>query len=198
MENHNKDNYKAATILFAHFGDEWIRGSERCLLDLLTHLDKRRFKAVVLCNSDTMANEIRRMKIDVIQSDFPRLFKQQYYRSPVSQYFTMVHEVIKLIDLYNIKLIHANSSIPTQFLNFVARARHLPLICHLHSRNTLRDRVTNGLHQVAMVVGVSQPVIDQLLQDGMRNEHTCVIPNGIDTNLFMNHSSVDIRRELNL
>ena len=26
-------------ILYTHYGENWIRGSERCLLDLLTHLD---------------------------------------------------------------------------------------------------------------------------------------------------------------
>jgi L-malate glycosyltransferase len=198
MKQYNKQHNKTATILFAHFGGEWIRGSERCLLDLLSHLDKGRFKAIVWCNSETMANELRRMDIDVVQSDFPRLFKLQYYRTPVSKYYGVVRKAIELIDQHDIKLIHANSSIPTQFLNFVARARNIPLISHLHSRNSMSDRVSNGLHQVSMAVGVSQPVIDQLMQDGMPREHTCVIANGIDTDAFMRQPTVNFRKTLKL
>ncbi len=198
MKQHLNNHKKIETILFAHYGGEWIRGSERCLLDLLIHLDSTRFKPVVWCNSDTMANEVQRLGIRVVQSRFPRLFKLHHYRSTIPEYFSAVKKAIKLIDRYDIKLIHANSSIPTQFLNFVARSRGIPLISHLHSRNSMRDRISDGLHQVSMAVGVSQPVIDQLLQDGMPGEHTRVIPNGIDTEAFMRQPPVYFRRALKL
>ena len=30
----------ATPVLLVHYGEDWIRGSERCLLDLLAHLDR--------------------------------------------------------------------------------------------------------------------------------------------------------------
>ena len=34
-------------ILFTHYGEDQIRGSERCLLDLIAHLDRERFAPMV-------------------------------------------------------------------------------------------------------------------------------------------------------
>ena len=42
-------------ILFAHDGEDWIRGSERCLLDLVARLDRDRFHPVVWCNAPTLS-----------------------------------------------------------------------------------------------------------------------------------------------
>jgi len=96
------------------------------------------------------------------------------------------------------KLIPANSGAPNQWLNLVARSRNIPLLAHLHSSYSLRDRVTFGLHHVAMAVGVSNSVIDALLKDGMPSVKTCVIPNGIDTSRLDQEPVIDLRDQLNL
>ena len=187
-----------ATILFTHYGDEWIRGSERCLLDLLTHINRNQFNPVVWCNSVAMAEEVRRLNVPVIQSDFPLLFGWQRPRLNIKAFYKLIKQGIRLVDKYKVTLIHANSGAPTQWLNLVARARHIPLVTHLHSRYPLRDRITLGLHQVTKIVGVSEPVINQLLQDGISPASACVIPNGIDINRLIQQKRVDLRRQLNL
>ncbi|HJU65024.1 MAG TPA: hypothetical protein VJ596_05070, partial [Gemmatimonadaceae bacterium] len=52
-------------VLFTHFGEEWIRGSERCLLDLLTHIDRRQFAPIVWCNAEKLAEEVRKLGLPV-------------------------------------------------------------------------------------------------------------------------------------
>ncbi|WP_280205794.1 hypothetical protein [Aeromonas veronii] len=47
----------ATPVLLVHYGEDWIRGSERCLLDLLAHLDRSRFTPLLWCNSPTLAAE---------------------------------------------------------------------------------------------------------------------------------------------
>ena len=187
-----------STILFTHYSDDWIRGSERCLLDLLSHLDRDRFSPIVWCNSTTMADEVNNIDVPTIQSDFPLLLGWQRPRFSISAFYKLVRQGIKLVDSHGVDLIHANSGAPSQWLNLVARACHIPLLTHLHSRYPLRDRITLGLHQVAMAVGVSQPVINQLLEDGMSPEHSCVIANGIDTLKLDQQSRIDLRGILNL
>ncbi len=189
---------KPSTILFTHYGDDWIRGSERCLLDLLTHIDRNQFNPIVWCNSSVMAEQVRCIGIQVIQSDFPLLLGWHSPRFSLTAFLNLVKQGIKLVDVHNIRLIHANSGAPNQWLNLVARARHIPLLSHLHSSYPMCDRVTLGLHQVAMTVGVSQPVIKQLLEDGMSSERTCVIANGIDTVRLDQQPCVDLRKMLNL
>ena len=39
------------TILLTHYGNNWIRGSERCLLDLIANIDRKKFRIVLWCNS---------------------------------------------------------------------------------------------------------------------------------------------------
>lgn len=198
MQSHHLGHQNPSTILFTHYGDEWIRGSERCLLDLLSHLDRTRFRPIVWCNSETMADEVRHLDVPIIRSNFPLLFGWQRPRFAVKAFYNLVRQGIKLIDSYGVALIHANSGAPNQWLNLVGRARHIPLLTHLHSRYPLRDRISLGLHQVSMAVGVSQPVIEQLLNDGMPVKRTCVIPNGIDTQRLDNQKHIDLRRILNL
>jgi len=198
MQSQYSKHSTPATILFTHYGDEWIRGSERCLLDLLTHINRNLYNPVVWCNSDAMADEVQRLNIPVILSEFPLLFGWQRPRLNIKAFYRLIKQGIRLVDEYNVTLIHANSGAPTQWLNLVARSRHTPLITHLHSRYPLRDRITLGLHQVTKIVGVSKPVINQLLQDGISPASTCVIPNGIDSNRLNQQKRVDLRRQLNL
>ena len=61
-----------APILFVHHaGINWIRGSTRCLLDLLTHIDRRRFAPIVLCNQPVILDAVR--ALDVPAHDSARL-----------------------------------------------------------------------------------------------------------------------------
>lgn len=198
MKNPAAKHSKPTPILFTHYGDEWIRGSERCLLDLLAHLDRERFQPVLWCNAETMADEARRIDVPVTRSDFPLLMGWKAPRFDVAGFARLVRQGNALADQHGIALVHANSGAPNQWLNLVARSRRIPLLAHLHSRYPLRDRLSLGLHHVAMAVGVSQPVVDQLLADGMPKERTLVIPNGIDVDRLDAQPRVDLRQELGL
>src|SRR5512132_408772 len=43
------------TVLYVHGGGHWIRGSERCLLDLIAGVDRSRFTPVLWCDGDGLA-----------------------------------------------------------------------------------------------------------------------------------------------
>jgi glycosyltransferase involved in cell wall biosynthesis len=180
MTSELNSNKQPICILFTHYGDDWIRGSERCLLDLLSHLDKTKFTAILWCNQEIMELEAKKLGIKVYRSDFSLLLGWNVPRVNIAAFIGLIKQALKLIDRHLIKLIHANSAAPCQWLNFAARQRNLPLICHLHSIYQLRDRLTLGLYQVSMAVGVSQYVLSDLHKDNMPRARTCVIANGID------------------
>ena len=159
-----------STILFTHYGEDWIRGSERCLLDLLTHLDRRKYRPVVWCNSPIMAIEVHHLNVPVIQFALP-LSAQRHQQLSIKAIYQLFKQGVQLVDKYHVDLIHANSGLPNRWLNLVARARHIPLLVHLHSHYPLHERITLGLHQVAMTIGPGQSVINQLVQDGISNKH---------------------------
>lgn len=185
-----------SSILFTHYGDNWIRGSERCLLDLISHLDKEKFTAVLWCNQVTMEQEAKKLGIEVYRSDFPLLFGWRTPRFNLRAFSGLIKQALTLIDKHQIKLIHANSAAPCQWLNFAARKRQLPLLCHLHSIYQLRDRLTLGLYQVSMAVGVSRYVLSDLHKDKMPGSRTCVIANGIDSQRLLSQKRVALRDTL--
>lgn len=180
-------------ILFTHYGDEWIRGSERCLLDLLLHIDRKKYTPIVWCNSHVMADCVTAYGITVYLDKFPLLcgWKAPYF--DLIALIKLIKKGIQLIDKHNIKILHANSGAPNQWLNFISRARRIPLIAQLHARYQLRDRISLGLHHVPMVVGVSKPVIDAITGNQRR-----VIANGIDCNRLNKQPTIDLRKQLGI
>ncbi|MES9882598.1 MAG: glycosyltransferase [Sedimenticola sp.] len=190
--------YRPTNIFFAHYGDEWIRGSERCLLDLLKHIDRTRFHPTLWCNSETMGDAVRKLNIAAEVRPMPILFGWQAPRFDFTAYAKLIRHSVQTIRKQEIDLIHANSGAPVQWLNPAARITRTPLLAHLHARYPLRDRLTLGLHQVSLAVGVSPPVIEQLHQDGMPESRTRVIPNAIDIDHHNAQPPVDLRSLLNL
>jgi len=101
------------TLLFTHYGDNWIRGSERCLIDLLKHLNRDRFKPIVFCNSSIFSDELHALTITVYQADFP-LSVTAFQRFALRDLYRLYKQAIQIIDKHQVKLIHANSGSPTQ------------------------------------------------------------------------------------
>ena len=186
------------TILFTHYGDEWIRGSERCLLDLLRYLDRSLFHPVLWCNSVTMAKAAGALGIPVELSPMPLLFASRKPRFNISAYCRLLRRGLDIVDKYDAKLIHANSGAPSQCLNVIARVRRLPLISHLHSPYPLYERLTLGLHHASMSVAPSHSVIKQLHGDGVPAEHSQVIHNGIDHTTLGRQKPIVLRAALNI
>jgi glycosyltransferase involved in cell wall biosynthesis len=185
-------------ILFTHYGENYIRGSERCLLDLIKHLDKGLFSPIVWCNSELMEEEVKKLHIRVIRSDFPVLFGWKSPRYNFGGFLSVVKQGLDIVRTEKIDLLHANSGVPNQWLNLVARIEKLPLVSHLHSRYPLRDRLTLGLHNTSLAVGVSHPVVQQLVDDGIATDRVEVVLNGIDNDHQDLAEAVDLKQLLGL
>jgi hypothetical protein len=95
-------------------------------------------------------------------------------------YAGLVREGLRLVRFHNVRLLHASSAAPVQWLVPVARQARLPLLAHLHAPYLRRDRFAVLLHQVTLAVGVSRYVLLGLASDGMPAEKLRVIHNGID------------------
>ena len=186
------------TILFTHYGDDWIRGSERCLLDLIKHLDKQQFKAILWCNQAIMAEAAKELDIETYCSDFPLLLGWQAPRFNIKGFLELISEALKLIKKHNVQLIHANSAAPCQWLIFAAQKTNVPLICHMHSIYQLRDRITLGLYQTELVVGVSKYVVEPLIKDNKPCNEIAVIANGIDTERLLNQKVSNLRDDFGI
>ncbi|MGH7046641.1 MAG: glycosyltransferase family 4 protein [Stellaceae bacterium] len=185
-------------ILFTHYGDPWIRGSERLLLDLLARLDRQRVRPVVWCNAVEMADAVRGLGITTYRSDFEIYFDYLAPRFRPGHYRSLLREAHQLIREHKIRVLHSNSAAPCQWLAPVARRERLPLLAHLHIGYLRRSRYVFLLHQASLVVGVSRQVVEPFLDDGLAADRIDVIYNGIDFARLHRQTDDDPRRRLGI
>jgi glycosyltransferase involved in cell wall biosynthesis len=188
----------AATIpvLFTHYGDEWFRGSEQLLLDLMKNLDRNRFEPILWCNSIAMADAGRLAGITTYSAPFEFYFDYNSPRFSLSRYRSLVRQGVSIVRRHNVLVLHANSAAPNQWLVPVARGNQLPLLTHLHIDYLRRGRYTLLLHQADLVVGVSEQVVQSLRHDGMAASRVKVIYNGIDFNRLTERPAAELRTTL--
>ena len=185
-------------ILFTHFGDQWIRGSEVLLLDLLRHLDPARFRPIVWCNGMEMAEACRAAGFTTQRTDFAFYFDAGSPRFSPRIYAGLVREGVALARQHEVQVLHANSAAPTQWLVPVARTLRVPLLSHLHIDYLRRSRYALLLHQADLVVGVSRQVLDEPIRDGVPKSRTAVIYNGIDFGRLDAKPACDLRTRLGI
>lgn len=184
-------------VLFTHYGDEWIRGSETVLLDLLRALDKDRIKPVVWCNGADMAAATTSAGYATYRNEF-RYFLDYDSPKPSLSYFRgLVRTCRTICRQHGIRVLHANSAAPAQWLVPAALTMRLPVLAHLHIDYLRRSRYVLLLHAATLVVGVSRQVIDDFIADGMPPSRTRVIYNGIDRSR-LGRSATDLRRVLDI
>lgn len=187
-----------STILFTHYGDDWIRGSERCLLDLISNLDRQKYLPIVWCNSQVFEDEVIKLGVQVHRYDFTVLFGWQEPRFDFANYFKLIELGKTLVEQHKVQLIHANSAAPNQWLSSVAQQTNTPLVCHLHARYVFRDRWLLKSYLADVLIGVSPPVIEQYQADGLSANQLKVIANGIDVDRLEVQPLINVREQLNI
>ncbi|HEX2760193.1 MAG TPA: glycosyltransferase, partial [Rhizomicrobium sp.] len=186
------------SILFTHYGDAWIRGSEQILLNLATGLDRQRFTPIVWCNGGPVAGELRRAGVQVHETEFHSFFG---YSSPSfrpSRYFSFVRQGLELVRRHRVGLIHCNGAAPHQWMLPVAWRGGVPVLAHLHADYLRRERFATLLHQATQIAGVSESVVAPLLADGVAAGRCRVIHNGIDFGRLQPGRNMALRARLGI
>ncbi|MBZ6065807.1 glycosyltransferase family 4 protein [Aeromonas schubertii] len=188
----------AETLLLVHYGEDWIRGSERCLLDLMAHMDCQRYRPLLWTNSPALLHEAHKLGVEGELDEFPLLLGWRAPRFDITGYARLRRKARELIAGHDVRLIHVNSAAPCQWLVPVARALSLPLLCHLHARYLPRDRYTLRVHGASRLIGVSSVVLEAWSRDGVPPHHLGCIPNGVDLPRLMQASAIPLRQWLEL
>ena len=185
------------SVLFTHFGDEWIRGSEILLLDLLKALDPGKIRPVVWCNGADMAQACRNAGHTTYHDEFRHMFDYSSPKPSARHFLGLVSKCRALCRQNDIRVLHANSLAPAQWLGPAGMAEQIPVLAHLHIDYLRRSRYALLLHAATLIVGVSRQVIEGPLEDGIPAERTRVIYNGIDF-ARLGDSKKDLRAELGI
>lgn len=185
---------KPMKVLFTHYGDQWIRGSEQILIDLMTNLDPDRIEPILWCNGKMMEDAGHQAGIATYRTGFEYYFDYDSPKFNPRRYWSFVREGISLVRRHDIRVLHANSAAPNQWLLPVARATRRPLLAHLHIDYLRRSRFVCLLHQSTLLVGVSRQLIGDFLSDGMEAFRTQVIYNGIDASRIRPNDELALRQ----
>lgn len=167
-------------LLYVHYGDNWLRGSEVCLLNLLKSLDTQRFMPVLWTNNPQLHQQAQQLGITSEFSTFQVLFGWPGQRASLSQYLRQISKAIALIREHDIQLIHVNSGAPCQWMWWAAKRCSVPMLTQLHSDYTLRDRLRLCLHLSPHLVTVSHAISTKLHGEGYPQQQLSVVHNGID------------------
>jgi len=185
-------------ILYVHYGDEWIRGSEKCIIDLMQNLDSSQYTPILWTNNSQLHSQATNIGIQSECSDFKVLFGWKDQRASFSQFCSLVWQARDIIKKQQIQFIHVNSGAPCQWMWLAARICKIPMLTQLHSDYPLRDRARLCLHLSPHIVTVSKAISNNLVSEGFPSQRLDVVHNGINVESLINQSIINTKKTLNI
>lgn len=202
-------------ILFVSHSPD-LAGAERCLLNILRHLDKKKFKPfVVVPGEGPLQKELDALDITTFISFSnwwippKRNHNQKYWYQITSNFFSQVNAILKVIEAENIDIVHTNTSVILTGA-FAAKIAGIPHVWHLHEildgHPALRPYyplpiVYSIFNDLSHRIVVVSKIIEEELQKYISSEKIVFISNGIDLSNFgsvSDRNSKGIRDELGI
>lgn len=174
----------AKKVLFLHHGIYHNRGSEKVLLSLLSHLDRKQFEPLLICNNELFADVAKSRGIETIQMAWPEVMMDTGYHK--LQFFGVFKTILKLRRLIikeSIDLLVCNSGLTSQTGHIASRITKIPCVSYIHSPFNKRYIYLYGLHKANLAIFVSS-AIKTTMTEKVNFDHSMVIHNGIDTDRF--------------
>jgi len=171
-------------VLFLHYGDAWIRGSETCLLQLLGGLDRSRFRPLVACNQPLLRDACGALGVEAHVVEIPEIMIDgPQIRLEVGGHRRAMRELVALTAGRRMDLVYCSSGRPGQIGARMARHLGVPRLCHLHAPFYRRYYALWMLWNADSLVFVSEATRRESLPRG-RRRRTVVIHNGVDLERF--------------
>ena len=182
------------TILYLHAGAE-MYGADKILLELVTGLDKTKFRPVVILPTNgILRKKLEEAKIQVHVIPYP-ILRRKYFNPKgiidyASNYRKQSDAIMKYLKDNNIKvdIIHVNTLAVLEGIRLKKKLK-APLYWHIHEIITHPQAVNKFLcwcvnRYADKAIVVSGPVKQHLISNGVKTEKIVVIHNGIDSNVF--------------
>lgn len=171
-------------ILFINYGENWIRGQELCLINLLRTIDRSKYNPIVICNAEVLKNELIKSGINAYLTQIPQIsFEGKYSKYELFSYIKALFYFRKMIKKHCIKLIYSNSGLPSQLGYPLARLFSIPLITHIHAPYTKRYAWMWFFKFADRVIFVSN-MTRQFMEQKVRFKNPVMIHNGVDIKRF--------------
>lgn len=182
------------TILFVHSGRDWLRGSERVLLDLAANLPAERYRPVVWCDAKLLRKSCIEAGIPCVEATLPGTPGQPWWRARPG----VLELAGNVLHAVKADLVHVNMLDCLPWALRASRKARLPTVAHLHLPTSLEDRVWSGLHQASAIVGVSRSSLDWVASDGLDWSAVHLIYNGVVPKRLEQGEATSLRAQLGI
>lgn len=159
-------------VLFVQFGENWIRGSERCMLDLAAALIERGDQSTVVCNAPTVADAARALGARSHIVPAPSRPGPLPGRAELRAWRRIIRDVAP-------DVIHVNDLAYFPPILVAAIMARTPVLVHQHLQEKEFSRLYSFLHQASAIVTISEEAYRAVLADGYPAERLHRIPNGV-------------------
>nr|WP_246283089.1 glycosyltransferase family 4 protein [Marinifaba aquimaris] len=184
--------------MYVHYGDDGLRGSEQCLLNLLENCEQMKVTPVVWTNNLSLCQTAERLAIKTIFSEFSVLLGWQKPRWNFVAAYKQVQQGVDLIKQHKIDLVHCNSAAPTQWMQIACKRCNTKLLTHLHAPYPLRDRLTLGIANADKIVCVNDQIALQCFDDGVHPDRVTQISNGLDLSKQTQRFPMNLKQQLGI
>ncbi|MEO6525282.1 MAG: glycosyltransferase family 4 protein [Gemmatimonadaceae bacterium] len=181
----------APLVVFAHKGHDWIRGSEQCVLDLLSGLDRTRYRLLVVANGRALLRESERLGV--------RAVRVAHWGGGRILNAPWRHVMRGILRAHQPALIHANMAVALPLIIPASRKLAIPVVTHLHlSYDSLGPRHQALVRASDVIVGVAEHVVATLRADPETAARVRVIRNAVNVERLGHCGSADVRSELGI
>jgi len=183
-------------ILFINYGENWIRGQELCLINLLRNIDRTKYNPIAICNAFELKNELSQSGIDTYLTKIPEIsFEGKNSRFEIFSYISAFFYFRAVIKKHRIDLIFSNSGLPSQLGYPLARLFSIPLVTHIHAPYTKRYAWMWFFKFADRVIFVSD-MTKKFMEKKVSFKNTVMIHNGVDINRFkpVTTKNIDLRK----
>ena len=178
-------------VVFAHKGHDWIRGSEQCLLDLVSGLDRSLFRMLVLTNGRTLAGEVERRGVEAVMV--------KHWSGGALLNGHTRFRVTRLMRERGAALVHANMAVTLPLVIPAARRLGIPVLTHLHTPYvSLRERHGALVRQSTLAVGVAEHVVAPLRAGMFTPARVRVVDNAVNADRLAGGDARGLRATLGI
>jgi L-malate glycosyltransferase len=170
-------------ILFVHHLNS-ISGGEITLLEILKFISKNLFSPiVVLSKPGDLSIQLEKIGIKIVYIQLSSLKLNSIIRSSIS-FIKTIFQIWVLIKKENISMIHAFSSISTQYSVIAAKLAKIPCISHIHLILDSKSIFRSFIKYSDKIFTISNATQKPLLSYGISPQKIFLLYQFTDTDLF--------------
>ena len=195
------------TILYLHAGAE-MYGADKILLEIVTGIDKNKFKPIVILPSEgILADKLRKNGIETHIIDYP-ILRRKYFNPKgilqyVHQYKKKTNEIEKLVEQESISIIHVNTAAVLEGI-ILKKKLNAKILWHIHEI-ILKPKLINyflsyliGKYSDQVVV-VSKAVKNHLVATKLvNNKKIEILYNGVENNMLQDDDTTYLYEDFNV